>query len=467
MLAIKRGRIPPGHPIDRTGTTGQSLPGQSKEPGGMRRRSTETSGAFGVKSGSSRRDLERDVEDRWDWEERGDMPVRDRPFGLKSRERTSSVDSGRTLDRIPNRRDKSILSNRRAPLPFEDITNGEEYKGEERSIPQAGKPFGLKPTAERSRLSRRNDSKSFDEGCINLFITSLTDKPSVSLFPFKADETRYRSTPSSTSQRSDRAGTSWSNPIMAEEDVDFLSDLLPRRPSTESHSSRRPAPADAYAAVLTSRRNSASSRNLPSGRGREYHSSAILRSAMRDDMDWRVPSESDYARYDRDKREARKRSAWIRRQEERGRDDGQAGKRIWTGSQGRTERLEMQAERPVVRQDDITRPFRMPRIRPPGGFTARISPESTMSTTTSTLPAEGAADLSRPDHRWAPTKRLSRPAMAGIKRLHAEDPVKYSRAALSKSFGVSVEAIARILKSDGRWHKAEDKDEQGHDDGLV
>lgn len=57
--------------------------------------------------------------------------------------------------------------------------------------------------------------------------------------------------------------------------------------------------------------------------------------------------------------------------------------------------------------------------------------------------------------------------MAGIKRLHAEDPAKYSRAILSKSFGVSVEAIARILKSDGRWYKAEDGKREGDKEGLI
>lgn len=39
--------------------------------------------------------------------------------------------------------------------------------------------------------------------------------------------------------------------------------------------------------------------------------------------------------------------------------------------------------------------------------------------------------------------------MAGVRELHAQDPEKWTREALSQQFGVSYEAINRILKS--KW----------------
>lgn len=48
---------------------------------------------------------------------------------------------------------------------------------------------------------------------------------------------------------------------------------------------------------------------------------------------------------------------------------------------------------------------------------------------------------------WAPRKRLSPDALAGIKALHAQFPEEYSTEKLSQKFQVSPEAIRRILKS--------------------
>ncbi len=50
---------------------------------------------------------------------------------------------------------------------------------------------------------------------------------------------------------------------------------------------------------------------------------------------------------------------------------------------------------------------------------------------------------------WNPPKRLSPDAVAGIRALHAQMPERYTTEALSQEFGVTPEAIRRILKS--KW----------------
>ncbi len=45
--------------------------------------------------------------------------------------------------------------------------------------------------------------------------------------------------------------------------------------------------------------------------------------------------------------------------------------------------------------------------------------------------------------------------MAGIKALHAEDPVAHSPEHLSRQFGISYEAVKRILKSKFREKKGD------------
>ncbi|OCF43104.1 hypothetical protein I317_03073 [Kwoniella heveanensis CBS 569] len=66
------------------------------------------------------------------------------------------------------------------------------------------------------------------------------------------------------------------------------------------------------------------------------------------------------------------------------------------------------------------------------------APELLSETAPTTKPA------SRP---WQPTKKLTYSAMAGLKALHQVDPDKFTRAVLSKKFGISHEAVSRILKS--------------------
>jgi hypothetical protein len=62
----------------------------------------------------------------------------------------------------------------------------------------------------------------------------------------------------------------------------------------------------------------------------------------------------------------------------------------------------------------------------------------------------------RPVNRWSPTKKLSIPTMAGIRALHQRDPTTYTPQHLSLQFGVSFEAIKRILKSKFRDKKGDE-----------
>ncbi|KAI9840196.1 MAG: Required for respiratory growth protein 9 mitochondrial [Thelocarpon superellum] len=57
---------------------------------------------------------------------------------------------------------------------------------------------------------------------------------------------------------------------------------------------------------------------------------------------------------------------------------------------------------------------------------------------------------------WAPRKRLSPDALSGIRALHAQYPDEYPTPVLAARFGVSAEAIRRILKS--RWRPSDDEE---------
>ncbi|KAK8844681.1 hypothetical protein IAR55_006530 [Kwoniella newhampshirensis] len=48
---------------------------------------------------------------------------------------------------------------------------------------------------------------------------------------------------------------------------------------------------------------------------------------------------------------------------------------------------------------------------------------------------------------WSPTKKLTYSAMAGLRTLHSLDPDKFTKPVLSAKFGISVEAVSRILRS--------------------
>ncbi|KAN0112669.1 hypothetical protein V8E51_005620 [Hyaloscypha variabilis] len=61
---------------------------------------------------------------------------------------------------------------------------------------------------------------------------------------------------------------------------------------------------------------------------------------------------------------------------------------------------------------------------------------------------------------WNPRKRLSPDAATGIRALHAQMPERYTTAALSQEFGVTAEAIRRILKSKWSPSPEEETDRQ-------
>lgn len=61
---------------------------------------------------------------------------------------------------------------------------------------------------------------------------------------------------------------------------------------------------------------------------------------------------------------------------------------------------------------------------------------------------------------WRPQKRLSPDAIAGIRALHAQMPQQYTTQALSQEFGVTAEAIRRILKSKWTPSPEEETDRQ-------
>ncbi|KAL2113543.1 hypothetical protein VUR80DRAFT_3470 [Thermomyces stellatus] len=59
---------------------------------------------------------------------------------------------------------------------------------------------------------------------------------------------------------------------------------------------------------------------------------------------------------------------------------------------------------------------------------------------------------------WAPPKRLSPDALAGLRALHAQFPDTYTTPVLSDLFGISPEAVRRILKS--KWAPATPEEEE-------
>lgn len=61
---------------------------------------------------------------------------------------------------------------------------------------------------------------------------------------------------------------------------------------------------------------------------------------------------------------------------------------------------------------------------------------------------------------WNPRKRLSPDAITGIRALHAQMPERYDTQALSQEFGVTAEAIRRILKSKWSPSPEEETDRQ-------
>ena len=59
---------------------------------------------------------------------------------------------------------------------------------------------------------------------------------------------------------------------------------------------------------------------------------------------------------------------------------------------------------------------------------------------------------------WAPRKRLSPDALAGIRAIHAQFPDQYTVPVLAAKFEISPEAVRRILKSKWRPNEEEEED---------
>ena len=59
---------------------------------------------------------------------------------------------------------------------------------------------------------------------------------------------------------------------------------------------------------------------------------------------------------------------------------------------------------------------------------------------------------------WSPRKRLSPDTLDGIRALHAQYPDRYNTAVLAQEFGVSPEAIRRILRS--KWRPTVDEEKE-------
>ncbi|OWZ59888.1 hypothetical protein C356_00447 [Cryptococcus neoformans c45] len=89
------------------------------------------------------------------------------------------------------------------------------------------------------------------------------------------------------------------------------------------------------------------------------------------------------------------------------------------------------------------------------------TPPSSSAPTTTTPPLQNTphtpslpeAAAHKPCGPWQPIKKLTFSAMAGLRALHTLDPERFSRAFLSRKFGISHEAVNRILKSKFRGQK--------------
>ncbi|KAJ9100977.1 hypothetical protein QFC19_005373 [Naganishia cerealis] len=62
-------------------------------------------------------------------------------------------------------------------------------------------------------------------------------------------------------------------------------------------------------------------------------------------------------------------------------------------------------------------------------------------------PSEPKLASERSPDRWEPTKKLSIPAMQGLRELYRSDPQTFNQAVLSEKFGISREAVGRIIHS--------------------
>jgi hypothetical protein len=92
---------------------------------------------------------------------------------------------------------------------------------------------------------------------------------------------------------------------------------------------------------------------------------------------------------------------------------------------------------------------------------ATITPPTEPMPERRTTPEQRTAD-------WAPTKKLTFAAMAGLRALHDSNPKLYDRAMLSEKFGISYDAVGRILRSKFQQKQGAERKagvlEEGHHD---
>ncbi|KIS00632.1 hypothetical protein L804_02051 [Cryptococcus deuterogattii 2001/935-1] len=103
-----------------------------------------------------------------------------------------------------------------------------------------------------------------------------------------------------------------------------------------------------------------------------------------------------------------------------------------------------------ARYRPLLRPPPQPSKSPPPPSSTPAPPLPQRTPHTSSL-SEAVAHKSRGP--WQPTKKLTFSAMAGLRALHTLDPERFSRAFLSRKFGISHEAVNRILRSKFRGEK--------------
>lgn len=95
-----------------------------------------------------------------------------------------------------------------------------------------------------------------------------------------------------------------------------------------------------------------------------------------------------------------------------------------------------------------------PLLRPPSHLVQTLPSSSAPPPQhTPHTPSLPEAVAHKPHGPWQPTKKLTFSAMAGLRALHTLDPERFSRAFLSRKFGISHEAVTRILKSKFRGQK--------------
>ncbi|KAJ5123876.1 uncharacterized protein N7515_007701 [Penicillium bovifimosum] len=168
-------------------------------------------------------------------------------------------------------------------------------------------------------------------------------------------------------------------------------------------------------------------------------------SASIDPTDATEPSKHASTRVKMDKPRAEK-SGWSshKRQPNRRREDSER-----TGRSDRERRLFRNESRREAKKDPL-RKAELDKINQAKEDAARSG-----NTRPETWKVQKEALKEKFPTGWSPIKKLSPDALDGIRTLHAKAPEKFTTPVLAEEFGVSPEAIRRILKS--KWRPSEDE----------